>query len=402
MQQITAPGTAPGRTGMPRGRWIWRLLGIATAGVMGVLIVAALVQAGQPGYDDGFAVSALPTRTVTIPGTVTSVNVTSYGAPIRVSRGPVSQVSVVETISFGKGQGVPAVTDAVSHGALTLAAPSCDNAPCAVSFDVTVPDGVTVSAASDGGPVSVSGAAAADLDSAGGPVTASAIQGLLTVTAGGGGITASNVGSASLDSGGGSVSVSGVRGPLNVSAAGGAIDVHGTASATLDSGGGPVTASAIQGLLTVTADGGSINVAGAQGADLDSGGGPVAVRSIHGALNATTEGGSLQLDGLTGTLTADTGNGPFNASGVASATAKVSTEGGSAWIGFVSQPMSVQVTSDGGDAVLVLPGGPYAVSAGASGGPIDVSVPVSATAARSVSVNSGGGELQVKPPAAGS
>jgi hypothetical protein len=387
---------------MPRGRWIWRLSGVAVVLAGTALIAIALGKSGQPRYGEGFAVSALPTRTVTIPGTVTSVNVTSYGAPIQVTSGPVSQVSVIETISFDKAQGVPAVTHAVSDGALTLAAPYCANAPCSVGFTVTVPDGVTVSAASDGGPVSVSGAAAADIDSAGGQVTANAIQGLLTVTADGGDITVSGAGSANLDSGGGSVSVDGVQGALDVGAEGGTIDVHGTGSATLNSGGAPVTASAVLGTLAVTAEGGSINVAGARGATLDSGGGPVVARTINGALNATTAGGSLQVDGLTGPLTADTGDGPFTASGVASATAKVSTEGGSAWIGFVSQPQSVQVTSNGGNAVLVLPGGPYAVSVESFGGPVDVSVPVSAKATRTVSVSSGGGELQVKPSAAGS
>ena len=49
----------------------------------------------------------------------------------------------------------------------------------------------------------------------------------------------------------------------------------------------------------------------------------------------------------------------------------------------------------------MLPGGPYAVSADSSGGPELVSVPVSPTAASTVAVSTGGGELQVKPPAAG-
>ena len=86
-------------------------------------------------------------------------------------------------------------------------------------------------------------------------------------------------------------------------------------------------------------------------------------RSVDGPLNATTSGGQLQVDGLTGPLTADTGSGPLNASGIASATARVSTGGGSAWISFTKAPQSVQVTTGSGDAVLVLPGGPYAVSA---------------------------------------
>ena len=143
--------------------------------------------------------------------------------------------------------------------------------------------------------MSVSGAAAADLDSGGGPVTASAIQGLLTVTAGRRRHHRLRRGQRE----------PGLRrrprlgqrrpGPLNVTAEGGSIDAHGTGSATLDSGGGPVNASAVLGTLTVTAEGGSINVTGAQGANLNAGGGPVFARTIDGPLSVTTDGGSLQV-----------------------------------------------------------------------------------------------------------
>ena len=409
MQPITAPGTAqgtaPDRAGMPRGRWVWRLSGTAVILACTSLIAFAAIRAGT-WTDGGYQQNALPVRTVIVNGTVTSLTVASYGAPIRVSRGPVNQVTVDETIAFARQAGPPRVRASVSHGELTLAAPSCANSDCSVGFAVTVPAsfpaGFTVSATSEGGGVSVSGVAAADIDSGGGPVTATAITGALTVTAEGGSITAAGAGSASLDSGGGPVVVSGVHGPLNVTAEDGSIDANGIGSATLDSGGGPVSASAVLGTLTATADGGSISVTGAQGANLDAGGGPVVARTIDGPLSATTDGGSLQVDGLTGPLTADTGNGPLTAGGVASATARVSTDGGSAWISFTKAPQSVQVTTDGGPAVLLLPGGPYAVSAQSFSGPELVSVPTSLTAARTISVSTGGGELQVKPPAAGS
>ena len=405
MQPITAqPGTsqqtsAQGRP-LPRGRWIWRLFGILVVLTCGILVCLATVKAGT-GTQDVFVQSALPTRTVIVPETVTSVNVTSYGAPIQVTTGPSSETTVTETISFDEKMGPPRVMEHVARGALTLAAPTCQNSPCSVGFAVTVPAGVTVTAASGGAPVMVSGAAAADINSGGGTVGASDIKGLLTVAAGGGDITVTGAGSASLDSGSGAVSVSGVPGPLNVSAEGGEIDVHGIGSATLDSGGGPVNASGVAGMLTVTTEGGSINVSVVQGANLDSGSGPVVARAIDGPLNVHTEGGSLQVNGLAGALVAGTGSGPLNASGLNSATARVSTDGGNVWLGFTSAPQSVQVTAQSGNAVLVLPGGPYAVSAQSLGGPVDVSVPVSQTAARTVSVSTTGGELQVKPPAGG-
>ena len=99
MQQITAQETAPGRTDRPRGRWIWRLSGTAVVLTGTALIGFAATRAGTFG-DGGFPQSALPTRTVVVNGTVTSLSIRSYGAPIQVSSGSVNQVTVTETISY--------------------------------------------------------------------------------------------------------------------------------------------------------------------------------------------------------------------------------------------------------------------------------------------------------------
>ena len=404
MQQITAQATAPSRPIPPRGRWIWYLSGVATI-LMGTALFAFAVTRSEQPYG-GFAQFVLPTSTVVVAGEVSGLTVNSYGAPIQVTRGPVSQVTVEETVSFDHPAGRPPMVRArADHGNLTLAAPSCEHGGCSVGFTVIVPANfppVTVAASSDGGAVSVSGVAAADIDSSSGTVSASDVQGLLTVTSEGGDINVSQAGSASLDSGSGNVSASEIPGALNITSEGGSIGVHDTGSATLNSGSGPVNASAVAGPLDVTSAGGTINIAGARGVTLDSGSGDVVAQSVDGPLNATTSGGKLQVIGLTGALTADTGSGDVNASGVASATARVTTEGGSAWMSFTTAPQSVLVTTGSGDAVLVLPGGPYDVNAQSENGPELVSVPVSPAAARIVSVSTSGGELQVKPPAAGS
>jgi len=405
MQQITAQATAPGRAGRPRGRWIWRLSGTAVV-LMGTALIG--ITAGTAGTHDGdgYQQTALPSRTVVINGPVSSLDIHSYGAPIQVSSGSVNQVTVAETISYNGLAGPREVTAKADGGDLTLAAPACQNNGCSVGFAVIVPasfPAVTVSASSDGGPVRVSGVAAAEINSSSGPVTASGVQGLLTVTSEGGDITASGAGSATLDSGSGRVSASAIPGPLDITSEGGRIDVHDTGAATLNSGSGPVSASAVLGQLAVNSSGGSINVTGLRGgATLDSGSGDVVARSVGGALSANTSGGKLQVDGLAGPLTADTGSGNVTASGVASATARVSTSGGSAWLSFTRAPQSVQVTTGSGDAVLVLPGGPYAVTADSASGPELVSVPVSPKAASTITVSTSGGELQVKPPAGGS
>lgn len=405
MQQITAQATAPSRPIPPRGRWIWYLSGVATIFAGTALVAVAITRTGSPDYG-GFAQTVLPTSTVVVNGEVSSLTVTSYGAPIQVTRGPVRQVTVNESISFNRPEErPPAVRARADHGNLILAAPSCEHGGCAVGFTVIVPANsppVTVTAESDGGPVNVSGVAAADIDSSSGQVSASDVQGLLTVTSEGGDITASGAGSASLDSGSGNVSASEIPGALNIASEGGSIYVQGTGGATLNSGSGPVNASAVAGTLDVTSAGGTVNIAGARGAIVNSGSGDVVARSVDGPLNAATSGGKLQIDGLTGALTANTGSGNVNASDVTSATARVTTEGGSAWMNFTTAPQSVLVTTGSGDAVLVLPGGPYAVTAQSADGPELVSVPVDPASARTISVSTAGGELQVKPPAAGS
>jgi hypothetical protein len=399
MQPITAQATTPGRPAEPRGRWIWALSGAAVVLVGTVFIGTAAIRAGTSG--DGWPQqSAVPARTLVVNGPVSSLTVSSYGASIQVSRGPVSQVTVTEAVSFDPKPGPPRVTAKVDRGDLTLAAPACQSGDCSVGFVVIVPasfPAVTVSASSDGGPVSVSGVATADIVSGSGPVRASDVQGRLTVTSEGGDITASGAGSASLDSGSGSVSASGIPGTLNITSEGGRIDVHGTGSATLTSGSGDVNASAVSGPLAVTSAGGGIHITGVRGAILDSGSGDVVARSVDGPLTATTSGGSLQVNGLTGPLNADTGSGDVNARDVTSAGARVSTSGGSAWLTFATAPRTVQVTTGNGDAVLVLPGGPYAVRADSAGGPQLVSVPVSPAAASTVAVSTSGGELQVTP-----
>jgi hypothetical protein len=359
------------------GRVIWTLSGLATTLVLAAVITAAIVTAGNTQNWAHWSPGAPTlTRTVTVSQPFTSLSVESYGEPIRVTGGAVRQATVTEGISYDQASGgplavsasgPPTVTARVSNGLLTLAAPSCGTGTCAVEFTVTVPAGTTVTAVGDGGPVSVFGTGGANVDSGGGPVTATGIAGPVTVNAGGGGITVTSARSASLDSGGGPVTVSQVTGPLTVTAEGGGIIASRTAAASLDSGGGTVTASAISGPLKVG-----------------------------------TEGGQLQLTGLTGALNADTGGGSLSATGIAAPTATVQTEGGPAVLTFATSPDKVQVGSGGGNVTLQVPGGPYAVSASTEDGPETVSMATSPSAARTITVDTGGGALIIEPAASSS
>jgi hypothetical protein len=146
-------------------------------------------------------------------------------------------------------------------------------------------------------------------------------------------------------------------------------------------------------------EGGPVTVSGAAGANLDSGGGPVRATGISAHLIVTARGGNVVVNGLTGPLDADTGGGSLLASGIDTAAATVITGGGAARIGFTAAPDAVFVSTDGGRAALTVPGGPYALTAASYGGSRVVGIATDPAAGRSITVTTGGGPLQIEPPA---
>jgi hypothetical protein len=289
---------------------------VAVLLLLGVPITAVIGKAGTttPGH---WMQPRVHVITITKP--VTSIDVQSYGSDIRVIGGGTSRVQVAETVSYDTGGPEPTVTDEVSGGRLTLAAPDCAEQDCSVGFTLRVPATVSVTAVASGG----------------------------------------------------NIVVSGVTG------------------ASLDSGGGNVTASSVSGTLTVTSEGGNQYLAG-----------------IDGTLAAESGGGDLVVQGLTApaaTITTDGGN--LTATGMTVPSATLSSGGGNAQAGFAAPPSSLIVTTDGGNAALVVPGGPYALTADSSGGPEVVGIAISPAARATLNVNSGGGSLVIQPgtgsPAAG-
>lgn len=388
MRALTAPDRPPA-VDRPTalGRWIWAVSGLVTVAALCVPVAVFVTRETDHGNPQN--VYATPNRVVTVAATVTSLSVASYGSPIQVTTGPVRHVIVQESISYDQGSGPPpAVTDRVSDGRLTLAAPVCATSDCSVGFIVTVPSSVAVTANSDGGPITVADAAGASLASGGGNVQASRIDGPLTISAQGGTITVAHVTS-----------------PTGTS---------------LDSGGGPIDARQINGPLMVSGEGGSITVAGVSsptGTNLDSGGGPVNATGIDGPLTATAEGGSVTVNGLTGNLQVDTGGGPFSGQSVAAAKASVIAEGGAvgltlrtapadvfvgtgggpATLMFDQAPTTVTVNTEGGSATLNVPRGPYSVTADSAGGSQTVDVLTAPGAQRWLAVSTGGGPLEIVP-----
>jgi hypothetical protein len=208
----------------------------------------------------------------------------------------VSQVEVTEAAAAPvKGQGpwpVP-VTQTWSGGHLLLADPSCGPAGmgCAVAFALTVPPGVAVTAVSDGGPITVSGVAGANLDSGGGLVSAAKIDGPLTVRTEGGPLL-----------------LDGLTGALNVDTGNAPLLAQGVDAATVtvstDGGNARIGFTAAPDSVTVSTDGGSafLTVPGGPYAlTADSDGGPEMVRiatnpAATRSLTVTTAGAPLRIE----------------------------------------------------------------------------------------------------------
>jgi hypothetical protein len=297
------------------GHWLWGLSGLVTILALGIpgaqLISGAGSSRGGPS-----SVNAVPSTPIVVTQPVTSVRVESYGAQIQVVAGPVQGARAVTTITyFAPDAGPPAVTAKVSRGLLTLAAPACRDSGCSVGFRVTVSAGATVSAASDGGPIIVSGLAGANLDSGGGQVRATGIHGPLTVSTDGGSLTALGIGGpVHADTGGGPLLARRVAAATaTLITEGGGADVQFTAAqnaVTVSTGGGgaQLRFTAPPRSVTVTTDGGPalLTVPGGPYAlAAESDGGPQVIDittdpTAQRSLAVTTGGGPLQIEPATG------------------------------------------------------------------------------------------------------
>jgi len=241
------------------GRWGWRISGLVTATALAIPGAWLIARAGIPANG---RTPGIVTRTVTVTQPVTSVSVRSYGAPVRVTGGPGRHVRVTETLTYNPRNGAPAVTQSVSGGRLTLADPACDVSVCSVSFALTVPRDVAITAASEGGAIDVSGIAAANLDSGGAVVRATRIDGPLDVTTEDGPLI-----------------LNGLTGPLHADTNGGTLRARDVAAATVmvitGGGGARIAFTTAPDSVIVSTDGGA--------ASLTVPGGPYALTADSGA-----------------------------------------------------------------------------------------------------------------------
>jgi hypothetical protein len=186
----------------------------------------------------------------------------------------------------------------------------------------------------------------ADLNTGGGSVSVSSMNGNCKVNTGGGSVKVSDMKSETIrvNTGGGSVEVKSIStGEVSVNTGGGSIDISDTAKAVnvkANTGGGSITVEAVKGDTKVNTGGGSIEVKSSDGKlHANTGGGSISVAMAKGTTELNTGGGSIEINKVEGSLSANTGGGGIKAEVVK-----------------LTKDDSVRLGSGGGDIHLYLSG----------------------------------------------
>ncbi|MFM1896991.1 MAG: hypothetical protein RLZZ385_2065 [Pseudomonadota bacterium] len=156
-----------------------------------------------------------------------------------------------------------------------------------------------------------------DLETSGGSIEISDLEGDIDAETSGGSITIGNIsnGSVNADTAGGSITIGDVSGDVNADTAGGSITVGQVGGdAELDTAGGSIRAGYVNGTLEADTAGGSIRVEGGQlGVIASTAGGSITVQRSGGPVQAETAGGSISLGKVSGAIRASTSGGSISA-----------------------------------------------------------------------------------------
>jgi DUF4097 and DUF4098 domain-containing protein YvlB len=164
----------------------------------------------------------------------------------------------------------------------------------------------------DGGGVTATGIdGRVQTQSGGGPIRIHDIGGSVNAETGGDSIEVGSIGGdAILQTGGGRVLITSVKGKLNASTGGGDIMVISSGqSAVLEAGGGNIQVKQCGGKLRVSTGGGNIDIGDVGGpVEVETGGGSITVNSAKGLVHAETGAGRIALEGVS-SAHAETGSG---------------------------------------------------------------------------------------------
>jgi DUF4097 and DUF4098 domain-containing protein YvlB len=197
------------------------------------------------------------------------------------------------------------------------------------------------------------------LQSGGGNLTVSGLNGEVSAGTGGGNLRLDGLGGpVSASSGGGSVEVGSVRSTLAVSTGGGNIHI-GMAGGPLSvsTGGGEVVVETANSTVSVSTGGNDIHIGKVAGAlTANTGGGNIQIGDVGGAVIAETGGGDIRLSSARGQVRANTGGGNLQLWGVGGGI-KTETGAGSVTVELVGgQPFTPsEVETGSGDIIVYIP-----------------------------------------------
>jgi hypothetical protein len=130
---------------------------------------------------------------------------------------------------------------------------------------------------------------------------------------------------------------------------------------------------------------------------LNTDGGNVTAGALAGPVSLSTGGGDVTASALGGSLRAVSGGGNLNIQAMDSADASIQSGGGDVSLVYDAAPDSLQINAGGGNVTLVLPRGRYNLDIDADGGSESISSAVvdDPSAAKSIVVDSGGGDITI-------
>ncbi len=174
---------------------------------------------------------------------------------------------------------------------------------CGGDFVINVPRNIELAKIeTEGGSVNATGLdGRAEISSGGGSIHIDDINGAVTAETGGGAIEVGNVGSdVRLQTGGGNIKVGSAKGKISAESGGGSLVIlSGLQGAILETGAGSIHVEKCVGMVRATTGGGSVDLGDIGGAaEIESGGGSIRLASAKGPVRVETGGGSIQLDGV--------------------------------------------------------------------------------------------------------
>jgi hypothetical protein len=184
---------------------------------------------------------------------------------------------------------------------------------CAGDFVVKVPRNLELAKIeTSGGSVTTTGInGRAEMQTGVGSIHLDDIAGAVNVETGGGTIDIGNVGGdITAHTGGGTIKIAAAKGKINAESGGGTVIVmSGQQGATLETGAGNIHVVKLQGTVRASTAGGNVDLGDIDGpAEIETGGGSIRLGWAKGPVKAETGGGSIELNGVP-SARAETGTG---------------------------------------------------------------------------------------------